>query len=179
MPKISMPMAVRIGPLNERSDSMLRNGRETPARAQEEEFLIAFDAFAKAVRRARGTMLSDSDALTLSQYGLLLPLAERGAARVRELADEAGIAPSTATRILDALERRAIVRRTRSPEDRRGVTVTLTEQGRAALCAQDEWMRGRQRSFFDQLPGEEQALAPDLLVRLAGLIDELAAGDGG
>ena len=93
-----------------------------------------------------------------------------------DLAAEASIAPSTATRILDALERRAIVTRTRSREDRRGVTVTLTEFGRGALEAQDAWMRGRQRAFFAGLPAQEQELAPDLLVRLAALIDELAAG---
>jgi DNA-binding MarR family transcriptional regulator len=143
------------------------------------KFLESFDAFAKAVRRARGATALDADALTLSQYGLLQALAERKAARVSELAIEAGISASTATRILDTLERRAIVRRTRSPEDRRGVTVTLTPHGRAALRAQGDWMRARQLSFYATLPIEEQALAPDLLIRLAGLIDELAAGDSG
>jgi DNA-binding MarR family transcriptional regulator len=61
-------------------------------------------------------------------------------------------------------------------EDRRGVTVTLTEHGRGALAAQHEWMRGRQLEFFAELPGEERELVPDLLVRLAGLIDELSCG---
>jgi DNA-binding MarR family transcriptional regulator len=143
------------------------------------EFLTAFEAFAQAVRRARGATAPDPDALTLSQYGLLQALADREHARVRELAAEAGVTPSTASRILDALERRSIVRRTRSREDRRGVTVTLTEQGRAALRAQGDWQRERQLAFYASLPSEEQALAPDLLIRLAALIDELAAGDSG
>ncbi len=142
-----------------------------------EVFLDAFDAFAQAVRRARGAPGQDDDeALTLSQYALLQPLSQRDAARVRELADEAGITPSTATRILDALERRALVRRTRTREDRRGVTITLTDRGRVLLSNQHEWLRGRQRAFFDSLPSGERELAPDLLVRLAALIDELAAG---
>jgi DNA-binding MarR family transcriptional regulator len=142
-----------------------------------DEFLEAFDALAQAVRRARGTTQPDRNgALTLSQYAILQALTEREHARMSDLAAEASIAPSTATRILDALERRAIVTRTRSREDRRGVTVTLTEFGRDALEAQDAWMRGRQRAFFAGLPAQEQELAPDLLVRLAALIDELAAG---
>jgi DNA-binding MarR family transcriptional regulator len=141
-----------------------------------EAFLLSFDALAQAVRRARGGSAPDGG-LTLSQYGLLQALSgRRQAARVRDLADEAGVAPSTATRILDALERRAIVRRTRAADDRRGVTVSLTEAGRAALDSQDAWMRARQRVFFDGLPAVERELAPDLLVRLAALIDELAAG---
>jgi DNA-binding MarR family transcriptional regulator len=146
--------------------------------SETDEFLAAFDAFAQAVRRARGAQAQAPDgALTLSQYSLLQVLSNRKAARVRELATEAGITASTATRILDALERRAIVRRERSAEDRRAVSVSLTDLGRRALSSQDAWIRGRQRAFFAELPCEEQQLAPDLLIRLATLLDELAAGD--
>ena len=141
-----------------------------------EGFLTAFDAFAQAVRRARGSPVQDRDALTLSQYALLQPLSDRDAARVSDLAEHAAITPSTATRILDALDRRAIVRRARSAEDRRGVTVTLTDLGRETLCTQDEWLRGRQRAFYSSLPTDEQELVSDLLLRLAALIDDLAAG---
>ncbi len=142
-----------------------------------EEFLVAFDAFAQAVRRARGAPAqTDEPVLTLSQYGLLQGLSERDGARVRELAAQAGIAPSTATRILDALERRGIVGRRRDRDDRRAVTVTLTDLGRELLESQHEWLRGRQLAFFEELPHEERELAPDLLVRLAALIDALATG---
>jgi DNA-binding MarR family transcriptional regulator len=142
-----------------------------------DEFLGAFDAFAQAIRRARGANAqSADDLLTFSQYGLLQSLADAQTARVSDLAGEAGISPSTATRILDALERRAIVRRDRSAEDRRAVTVTLTDQGRRALNRQREWMRGRQRAFYEDLPEGERETVADLLVRMAALIDELAAG---
>jgi DNA-binding MarR family transcriptional regulator len=142
-----------------------------------EEFLVAFETLAQAVRRARGAVAQDTPGrLTLSQYSLLLPLSSSDTARVSDLAAGAAIAPSTASRILDALERRSIVRRTRSVEDRRGVTVTLTDHGRSALDQQHEWMRSRQLQFFDGLPGEERALVSDLLVRLARLIDGLSCG---
>jgi DNA-binding MarR family transcriptional regulator len=142
-----------------------------------DEFLTSFEALAQAVRRARGAAPSDRPGrLTLSQYSLLLPLADTETARVSDLAAEAGIAPSTATRILDALERRIMVRRTRSPEDRRGVTVRLTDAGRQTLCDQDGWMRARKLTFFTDLPAAERELVSDLLVRLAGLIDDLSAG---
>jgi DNA-binding MarR family transcriptional regulator len=147
--------------------------------ASAEDFLLAFETLAQAVRRARGAVAQDTPGrLTLSQYSLLLPLSGSDTARVSDLAAGAGIAPSTASRILDALERRSIVRRTRSEEDRRGVTVTLTEHGRMALDQQHEWMRARQLAFFDDLPEEEQELVSDLLVRLAALIDELSCGPG-
>jgi DNA-binding MarR family transcriptional regulator len=142
-----------------------------------EEFLVAFETLSKAVRRARGVARQDVPGhLTLSQYGLLLPLCDRDTARVSDLAAEAGIAASTATRILDALERRAIVRRARSVEDRRGVTVSLTELGRWTLSEHDDWMRAHKLAFFDTLPGQERELVSDLLDRLAALIDDLSAG---
>ncbi len=141
------------------------------------DFLSAFDAFAQAVRRARGAPAHGGDReLTLSQYALLQGLADREWAYVRELADDAGVTPSTATRILDVLERRGIVRRIRSVNDRRAVTVKLTSLGRDLLDGQHAWLRERQQSFFHALPPHEQELAPDLLVRLSKLIDELAAG---
>jgi DNA-binding MarR family transcriptional regulator len=142
-------------------------------------FFDSFDAFAQAVRRARGVRVSgDPDALTLSQYGLLEPLLERPGARVQELADRAGIAAPTATRILDTLERRGLVTRDRAEHDRRAVLVALTPAGRAALGSRHEWMLGRERTLFESLPRAERALAPELLARLATLVDELAAGPG-
>jgi DNA-binding MarR family transcriptional regulator len=151
--------------------------REACATADSDAFLSAFDTLAQAIRRARGANAQPSDdLLTFSQYALLQSLDGDATARVSDLAGGAGISPSTATRILDALERRAIVRRHRSPEDRRGVTVTLTDHGRQTLNRQAAWMRGRQRAFYEQLPGEERELVADLLVRLATLIDDLAAG---
>lgn len=142
----------------------------------ESAFLEGFETLAAAIRRARGARQNERHGLSLSQFSLLAALADGTPRRVRELADAAGIAPSTATRILDALERRAIIARTRSARDRRGVTVSLTEAGETALSRQESWLRGRQRAFYERLPEIERAVAPDLLIRLAALIDEIAGG---
>jgi DNA-binding MarR family transcriptional regulator len=142
-----------------------------------EEFFDGFDSLAQAIRRARGASAQTAaDLLTFSQYALVQSLLDEDTARVSDLATGAGISPSTATRIIDALERRAIVRRDRSPDDRRAVTVTLTELGRRTLDRQVAWRRGRQRAFYEQLPENERGLVGDVLIRLAALIDELAAG---
>jgi DNA-binding MarR family transcriptional regulator len=103
-------------------------------------------------------------------------LVEQEEARIGDLAAAAGVTPPTASRILDALERRDLVRRARSAHDRRAVAVSLTPAGRTVLRDQEGWMRARQESFYMGLPREEQALAPDLLRRMAALIDDLAAG---
>ncbi len=144
---------------------------------EDQEFFVAFDEFARAVRRARGAQpRSTEGTLTLSQYALLEALSARHTARVAELAEEAGVTASTATRILDTLERRGIVRRQRTREDRRAVAVTLTEPGRDLLHAQERWVGDRKRAFLESLPGAQREFVPELLEALAGLIDELAAG---
>jgi DNA-binding MarR family transcriptional regulator len=155
----------------------MQTGNAQASLAEEAEFLGAFDAFAQAIRRARGAnSQSDDTLLTFSQYALLQTLDGCATARVSDLAAAAGVSPSTATRILDALERRAIVRRDRSSDDRRAVTVTLTDLGRRTLDRQVAWMRGRQRAFYEGLPDGERETVADLLIRMAALIDELAAG---
>jgi DNA-binding MarR family transcriptional regulator len=145
--------------------------------ADERAFFLAFDAFTRAVRRARGAQpRSTGQSLTLSQYALLELLATQADARAAELAEEAGVTASTATRILDALERRGVVRRTRAPEDRRAVRITLTPEGRTMLKAQQGWVGERKRSFVRALSDEQRAVLPELMHALAALIDELAAG---
>ncbi len=151
-----------------------------PKDQEEERFFAAFDELARAVRRARGAQPRSAEGtLTLSQYALLEALSARHTARVAELADEAGVTASTATRILDTLQRRGIVSRQRSRQDRRVVAVTLTATGRDLLQAQDQWMGERKRAFVASLPPAQRELVPELLTGLAALIDELAAGPGG
>ncbi len=148
-----------------------------PDAEREERFVEAFDSLARAIRRARGALSTGSgEGLTLSQYGLLQPLADRNQARTGELAEAAGIRASTATRILDALERRGLVVRLQATDDRRAVAVRLTERGRVLLARHGEWVRERQRNFYSELELDERGLAPDLLRKLCDLIDDLAAG---
>ena len=151
-----------------------------PGVEEVQRFFAAFDEFARAVRRARGAQPRSAEGtLSLSQYALLEALSARRTARVAELADEAGVTASTATRILDTLQRRGIVRRQRARDDRRAVAVTLTDSGRELLEAQEQWVGDRRRAFLASLPPAQRDLVPELLVGLAGLIDELAAGSGG
>ena len=148
-----------------------------PEAERDEQFVAAFDALARAIRRARGALnTGGGEALTLSQYGLLQPLADRRQARTGELAEAAGITASTATRILDALDRRGIVVRLQAAEDRRAVAVRLTAHGRALLARHRDWIRERQRDFYVELDPDERGLAPGLLRKLGALIDELAGG---
>jgi len=145
-----------------------------------ERFLDAFQDFTRAVRRARGARpATNGDVLTLSQYGLLEPLLDQPEARSSELADAAGITASTATRILDALERNGTVHRGRSEADRRAVAVSLTPEGRRRLAAWRAWVQEHELALYEAFEPRQRAAAEELLRRLARFADELGAGPPG
>jgi DNA-binding MarR family transcriptional regulator len=142
-----------------------------------DRFLDAFQTFARAIRRARGARPAAGEGgLTLSQYGLLEPLLDQTDGRSTELAEAAGIAASTATRILDALERNGIVRRGRDDQDRRAVTVSLTPLGRRRLAAHRSWIQEQEIALYEGMGADQRSVAADLLLRLAELSEKLGEG---
>jgi DNA-binding MarR family transcriptional regulator len=140
-----------------------------------ESFSVAWDAFFGSIRRARGRFAREAGAgeLTLPQYQLLTALSDMPQRPVGELAEAAGIAAPTATRMLDGLERAGIVRRTPSTEDRRVVTVQLTPKGGRLLKRKRKRVEERRRALYDSLSAAEREQAERLLHRLAALMDEL------
>ncbi|MBW6439100.1 MarR family transcriptional regulator [Actinoplanes hulinensis] len=67
--------------------------------------------------------------ITLPQFRALAVLAVRGSRRGSDIAEELQVNPSTATRMLDRLARKGLIRRSRSTTDRRVVKVRLTPAG--------------------------------------------------
>lgn len=78
---------------------------------------------------------------------------------------------------LDRLERRGYVKRTRDPDDRRGVLVDLTVAGRAVLDEAVSANTGREKDLVANLTRQEEKVLAGLLKKvLAGL--EPGTGDG-
>lgn len=77
---------------------------------------------------ARSLAAVDDD-VTLPQFRALVVLVVRGPRRSTDIADDLQVNPSTATRMLDRLTRKGLVRRTRSAGDRRTVQVRATPAG--------------------------------------------------
>jgi DNA-binding MarR family transcriptional regulator len=73
------------------------------------------------------------DSITLAQFRLLVVLSSRGAVNLSMLADQLGVNPSTATRMIDRLIAADLVSREISPTSRREVVVELTDNGAAAV----------------------------------------------
>ena len=139
-----------------------------------DEFSTAWESFFRATRRARGRAIGplEGSSLTLAQYQLLEALQTAERLPVSELAASAGVAPPTATRMLDALVREGVVARTPCEDDRRVVRVALTEGGRDAVATAGSQVAERRARVRDQLSPDEQAQAAALLRRLAAVLED-------
>jgi DNA-binding MarR family transcriptional regulator len=137
------------------------------------ELSDALADFFRAARRARGrASRRPSDGLSLAQFNVLEPLLE-GPMTVGQVAEAAGVAPPTATRMLDGLVERGHVSRAADRSDRRAVIVSLTAAGRRAATAKArEYDRLRQQ-VGAVLNADEQRQAAELLRRLSEVIEEL------
>lgn len=71
--------------------------------------------------------------LTGPQLSIMTRIAEHGPSRISQLADAEGVRMPTASNTINQIEKRGLVQRTRAVEDRRGVSVELTELGMQEL----------------------------------------------
>jgi DNA-binding MarR family transcriptional regulator len=94
--------------------------------------LLTAYSFRQELAAALGVAVSDTFALS--------HLAISSSLTAGELAQRAGLAPSSVTAMLDRLERAGLARRTVLPEDRRSQQITLTDRGRQVLTISSRWV---------------------------------------
>src|SRR3954453_19597878 len=87
--------------------------------------------------------------LERSAYGIMCKLADQGPQRLGALAPAFGLAPSTITRQVQALEEIKLAERTTDPTDRRASILDLTEQGHEVLERTRNHRRARLRKALD------------------------------
>lgn len=120
--------------------------------------------------------LRDAHAITLREYEILLALAQAPDRRLRrvDLAAAVLLTQSGVTRILEPLERRGLVGREQSAEDRRVTFATLTPDGRALVRKAARTHTADIRALFaDRYTEAELTTLASLLERLPG-----AGGEG-
>ena len=92
--------------------------------------------------------------LTGPQLWAIKVIAEAAPLRVSDLARRMYLHPATVVGILDRLEARDLVTRTRSREDRRVVEVGLTEQGKGLVAEAPDVAQGMLVKGLEMLPEE-------------------------
>jgi DNA-binding MarR family transcriptional regulator len=117
---------------------------------------------ARQERRREGATVGER--MSTPQHIALLALAD-GPVAISDVAAASGVAVSTATRMVQGLEREGWVERATSGpgDDRRRRPVTLTPAGRAAMEDASDVLRGRFRSLLGHLDaGERRAVLEGL-----------------
>ena len=95
-------------------------------------------------------------------------LCQRGEVPQKELQELLGIQAGSMSEIAAKLEDKGLITRVRSEEDRRKVSLSITEQGRAWVVQGDEEHILRRRAeLFSALTPEEQSTLESLLDRLS------------
>jgi DNA-binding MarR family transcriptional regulator len=100
----------------------------------------AEDSVGYLMKRIMVSIVSQADKelgrhdLTSAQWIPLLHLQNSGNSNVVELARWSNVDAGSMTRLLDRLEKKNLVKRVRSTDDRRVVQVELTPEGRAAVA---------------------------------------------
>jgi DNA-binding MarR family transcriptional regulator len=106
-----------------------------PFRSRRQEAMVGLLLTAEAVRWPVQDLLSTHEDLTLQQYNVLRILRGAGSKGLPTLEVGARMIERTPgiTRLLDRMEQKGLVVRTRSPEDRRQVICRITELGGGLL----------------------------------------------
>ena len=133
-----------------------------PEKLSDDE-MAAWRGFLRAhstITRNMSRHLEEIEAITLSEYEVLLNLSQRSGtqASMTDLAESVLLTPSGLTRLVDRLAARGYVERTRCGEDRRRSWAKLTPMGEAAYRrAGRVHLDDIRRQFVDRLTPTEHA----------------------
>lgn len=115
--------------------------------------------------------LAKTTGLTAPQMLLLQAIQHEGEVTIGELANKISLSQATVTSILDRLEKRDLVRRERSKEDKRKVHAYLTNQATDILKDAPIPLQERFTTQFDDLQEWEQTMILSSLQRIAQMMD--------
>jgi MarR family 2-MHQ and catechol resistance regulon transcriptional repressor len=146
---------------------------------QERRALSAFVKLIRAAESLAGRLQAQvtAEGLTGSQFGVLEALLHLGPLCQRELGEKLLKSTGNITMVVDNLEKRGLVRRERSAQDRRYITVHLTDEGRQLISEVFPRHAAAVTREMSVLTAEEQ----DELARLCrklGLGKEPTVGSG-
>jgi len=119
----------------------------------------------------RSRFLVTSYGLTGPQLMVLKELSVHGGAYVAELTRAIHLSQATVTGILDRLEKRGLVRRQRSDEDKRRVHVWLTDEGQRLLADAPPLLQEEFTGEFSRLEDWEQTQILSALQRVVLMME--------
>jgi DNA-binding MarR family transcriptional regulator len=138
--------------------------------APEDRVIVALRRIVRAID-LHSHHLAERFQVTGPQLTALKELARLGCVPVGVLARNVHVSHPTMTGILDRLERRGLVRRTRDTQDRRRMKVAVTPAGQKLLQSAPSPLQDRFRSQFSRMEEWEQTQMLATLQRIAAMMD--------
>lgn len=129
------------------------------------------------VAMAARSLADAGEEVTLTQYRSLVVLASRGPQGVAALAEAVAVTPPTASRLVDRLVRKGLVRRRTDRHDRRQVRIGLTEAGRRLVDLVTERRRHEIAELLTSIDPEVQRSMAAGLQQLAWAAGEVPEQD--
>ena len=138
-------------------------------RALERDARDLYEALADLVRlyQFRGRNVICCHDVSVTQCHALQTLARGGVMTLGGLASELYLDKSTASRVVEALERKGYVRRAPHPEDARAIQLVVTARGKSLYA-------GIEASLLDEEKRLIAGLSPEVRKAATGLIRDLA-----
>ncbi len=136
------------------------------------DFLSSARVFAKAVRDViEGAVLQEvaGEKLTTSHLKLLCLVAQTDSATIGDAATFLGVSSPAASKTVEKLVRRRLLRRSDTQGDRRTSQLSLTEASRRLLLTYEAARNQKAAEIFAQYP-------PEVIQHTAELLDRLASG---
>jgi DNA-binding MarR family transcriptional regulator len=115
--------------------------------------------------------LAHATGLSVAQLVVLELVASEDRVLPTAIAKGAGVGHATATSLIDKLQRRGLVMRTRGKRDRRHVWVSITDEGRDLLSRAPNPLQRTYSEQFEKLPDWEQAMIVATLEKVASLLN--------
>lgn len=115
--------------------------------------------------------LAKTTGLTAPQILLLQAIRDKGQVTIGEIANEISLSQATVTTIVDRLEKRGLVYRERSTQDKRKVHAHLTDEGLAMLQTAPKPLQDQFAREFGDLQEWEQTMIISSLQRIAQMMD--------
>lgn len=127
------------------------------------QIIRATDLYSKKIKRECG--------LTSPQILLMKAISQSSDITIRQLSINTNMSQATATSILDRLEAKGVIARTRDTKDKRKVHATLTEQGLLILENAPQMIEKNFVEQFQNLDNWEQNLLLSSLQRVANIMN--------
>ena len=135
-----------------------------------EEVLVALRRVIRATD-LHSKQLSKTSGLTAPQILLLNAIRNNEDVTIGKLANDISLSQATVTTILDRLEKRGLVYRERSTQDKRKVHVHLTEDGEKTTLSAPTPLQEQFAGQFNALHEWEQSMLISSLQRIAQMMD--------